>query len=211
MVLGWSRPLQAYRRALDTATRVLLVGAGGVGQAIAVALALAGVGSLAITNRTQAKADDLADRVRGAAPACKWRPEPSLIRPVSILSSMRPPWGQNGQGPLPLDVSRVSAPALGGGRSGGTRIHAAPASGAGAGSRDRAWQRDADAADRDGRGLSRHDRLTQAQGASASVVGVVPGASWGVPTAVPGPCRTTACRRRQTASARTSLPAVRRA
>jgi shikimate dehydrogenase len=60
----------AAHRAIDAATRVLLVGAGGVGQAIAVALALAGVGSLAITNRTQAKADDLAQKVRRAAPTC---------------------------------------------------------------------------------------------------------------------------------------------
>jgi shikimate dehydrogenase len=83
-----------------------------VGQAIAVALALAGVGSLAITNRTQAKADDLADRVRRAAPACKVEAgavvDPAGFDIVINATSL----GQNGQGPLPLDVSRVSAPAL---------------------------------------------------------------------------------------------------
>jgi shikimate dehydrogenase len=67
--VGMVHALTAHR-ALDAATRVLLVGAGGVGQAIAVALALADVGYIAITNRTQAKADDLARRVRRAAPAC---------------------------------------------------------------------------------------------------------------------------------------------
>ncbi len=60
----------AVHRAIDATTRVLLVGAGGVGQAIGVALGLAGVGSLAITNRTQAKADALVQKVRCAAPAC---------------------------------------------------------------------------------------------------------------------------------------------
>ena len=67
--VGMVHALTAHR-ALDAATRVLLVGAGNVGQAIAVALGLAGVGYLAITNRTQAKADTLAHRVRRAAPAC---------------------------------------------------------------------------------------------------------------------------------------------
>jgi shikimate dehydrogenase len=67
--VGMVQALTAHR-ALDARTRVLLVGAGGVGQAIAVALALAGVGSLTITNRTQAKADALAHMVRRAAPTC---------------------------------------------------------------------------------------------------------------------------------------------
>jgi shikimate 5-dehydrogenase len=48
--VGMVQAIMAHR-VLDPATRVLLVGGGGVGQAIAVALALAGVGYLAITNR----------------------------------------------------------------------------------------------------------------------------------------------------------------
>jgi shikimate dehydrogenase len=67
--IGMVKALTA-QRTLDTTTRVLLVGAGGVGRAIAVALALAGVGSVVIVNRTQAKAEDLADTVRRAAPTC---------------------------------------------------------------------------------------------------------------------------------------------
>ena len=99
-------------RALDAATRVLLVGAGGVGQAIAVALGLAGVGCLAITKRTPAKADDLADRVRRATTACTVRAgavfDPADFDIVINATSL----GQNGQGPLPLDVSRVAETAL---------------------------------------------------------------------------------------------------
>jgi shikimate dehydrogenase len=109
--VGMVQAITAHR-ALDAATRVLLVGAGGVGQAIAVALALAGVGSLAITNRTQAKANDLAERVRRAAPACKVETggvrDPAGFDVVINATSL----GQNGQGPLPLDVSRVSETAL---------------------------------------------------------------------------------------------------
>ena len=109
--VGMVQAITAHR-ALDAATRVLLVGAGGVGQAIAVALALAGVGYLAITNRTQAKADDLADRVRRATTACTVEAgavvDPADFDIVINATSL----GQNGQGPLPLDVSRVSETAL---------------------------------------------------------------------------------------------------
>ena len=67
--VGMVRALQA-QRTLDANTRVLLVGAGCTGRAIAVALALAGVSSLVIANRTQAKAEDLADTVRCAVSTC---------------------------------------------------------------------------------------------------------------------------------------------
>ncbi|HEY5868150.1 MAG TPA: shikimate dehydrogenase [Candidatus Tectomicrobia bacterium] len=100
-------------RAIDATTRVLLVGAGGVGQAIGVALALAGVGLLAITNRTQAKADDLVQKVRCAAPACAVETntafDPAGFDIVINATSLG---HGDGQGPLPVDVSRVSATAL---------------------------------------------------------------------------------------------------
>jgi shikimate dehydrogenase len=100
-------------RAIDATTQVLLVGAGGVGQAIGVALALAGVGSLAITNRTQAKADDLVEKVRRAAPACAVETnapfDPADFDIVINATSLGHGYGQ---GPLPIDVSRVSETAL---------------------------------------------------------------------------------------------------
>lgn len=109
--VGMVQAITAHR-ALDAATRVLLVGAGGVGQAIAVALALAGVGYLAITNRTQAKADALAQTVRRAAPTCTVEAssavDPALFDIVINATSL----GQDGQGPLPIEVSRVSGTAL---------------------------------------------------------------------------------------------------
>jgi shikimate dehydrogenase len=109
--VGMVQAITAHR-ALDAATRVLLVGAGGVGQAIAVALALAGVGYLAITNRTQAKPDTLAQTVRRAAPTCTVEAssavDPALFDIIINATSL----GQNGQGPLPIEVSRVSGTAL---------------------------------------------------------------------------------------------------
>ena len=109
--VGMVRAITA-QRALDANSRVLLVGAGGVGRAIAVALALAGVGSLTIANRTVAKAEDLAHTVRQAAPACAVEArnafDPAPFDIVLNATSL----GLNGQGPLPVEVSRVSETAL---------------------------------------------------------------------------------------------------
>jgi shikimate dehydrogenase len=100
------------QRALDANTRVLLVGAGGVGRAIAVALALAGVGYVAITNRTRAKAEDVAHTVRRAAPACMAEAgsafDPAAFDIVINATSL----GLHGEGPLPVEVSRVSGTAI---------------------------------------------------------------------------------------------------
>ena len=102
----------AAQRVLNTGTRVLLVGAGGVGRSIAVAIALAGVGYLAIANRTRVKADDLAYTVRSAAPSCVAESgsvfDPSSFDIVVNATSL----GLNGQGPMPIEVSRVSGTAL---------------------------------------------------------------------------------------------------
>jgi shikimate dehydrogenase len=102
----------APHRTLDAATRVLLVGAGGVGKAIAVALALAGGRALAITNRTPAKAQALAQTVRRAAPACAVEAgaafDPARFDIVVNATSL----GTGGQGPMPIEVSRISETAL---------------------------------------------------------------------------------------------------
>jgi shikimate dehydrogenase len=100
------------QRTLDANTRVLLVGAGGVGRAIAVALAFAGVGYLAIANRTQAKAEDLAYTVQSAAPACVAEAgnafDPTAFDIVINATSL----GLHGEGALPVEVSRISETAL---------------------------------------------------------------------------------------------------
>ncbi len=51
--------------------RVLQLGAGGAGMSIAFSVAEAGASRLAIANRTVAKAEALAERVRDALPACE--------------------------------------------------------------------------------------------------------------------------------------------
>jgi shikimate dehydrogenase len=109
--VGMVKAITAHR-ALDATTRVLLVGAGGAGRAIAVAIALAGVGSLAIANRTRDKADDLAEMVRRAVPACVVEAGTAIDPAAFDLVINAISLGLNGQGPMPVDVSRVSGTAL---------------------------------------------------------------------------------------------------
>jgi shikimate dehydrogenase len=77
-----------------------------------VALALAGVGYLAIANRTVAKAVDLAKTVQLAAPTCVTEAgstyDPGSFDIVINATSL----GLNGQGPMPVEVSSISEKAL---------------------------------------------------------------------------------------------------
>ena len=71
---GYSTDGNGFIRSLTAADislkgkRILLAGAGGAARAIAVSLALAGVSDLVITNRTQKKADNLAELLRSIIP-----------------------------------------------------------------------------------------------------------------------------------------------
>jgi shikimate dehydrogenase len=107
--IGMVEAIQAHR-AIDGSTRVLIAGAGGVGKAIAVALALAGVGYLTITNRTQAKAEALADTVRKVAPACTALASAAAQADGFDVVINATSLGTNGE--MPIDVSRVSPATL---------------------------------------------------------------------------------------------------
>ena len=101
-----------YLHRLDAKTHVLLVGAGGVGRAIGVALALAGVGFLGVENRTRANADALAQTARRAAPRCVVESrsgfDPAEFDIVVNATSL----GLNGEGPMPIDIYQLSGTAL---------------------------------------------------------------------------------------------------
>ncbi|WP_029003271.1 shikimate dehydrogenase family protein [Azorhizobium doebereinerae] len=84
-----------------------LAGAGGAANAIAFALAEAGVSRLTIANRTRAKAEDLAGRLAGAFPALPvtiGTPDPSGHDLVANATSL----GLKDGDPLPLDADRLS-------------------------------------------------------------------------------------------------------
>jgi shikimate dehydrogenase len=87
--------------------RVYLAGAGGAANAIAFALADAGVAELTIANRTVAKAEDLLDRLRQCYPQLPVRlgsAEPSGHELVVNATSL----GLREDDPLPLDAGGLT-------------------------------------------------------------------------------------------------------
>jgi len=91
--------------------RVLLLGAGGAAAAIAHALALAGVGSLTIANRTLSKAREMAERIAASAPGVRVEAgvaDPSGYDMVVNATSL----GMRPDDPLPLDVAKLSSGTL---------------------------------------------------------------------------------------------------
>ncbi|HQS08195.1 MAG TPA: shikimate dehydrogenase [Xanthobacteraceae bacterium] len=85
-----------------------LAGAGGAANAIAFALAQAGISRLTIANRTRAKAEDLAGRLAGPFPNLQvdiGTPDPSGHDLVVNATSL----GLKEGDPLPLDVACLSA------------------------------------------------------------------------------------------------------
>jgi shikimate dehydrogenase len=90
-----------------TGKRVLLVGTGGAGTAIAFNLAEAGVGALVLSNRTTARAEQVAARVTEAFPSASIAvgpPDPAGFDLVINATSL----GMREGDELPLDVSRLS-------------------------------------------------------------------------------------------------------
>ncbi len=60
--------------------RLLIVGAGGVGSAIAASSAAAGVAEMALYDVNAEAADSLADRLKGAIPSSRLRPDRTTLR-----------------------------------------------------------------------------------------------------------------------------------
>jgi len=88
--------------------RALLVGAGGAASAIAFALAHHGVAALTIANRTAAKADALAARVRAAVPAVDVRVGGADARGHDLVVNGTSLGMQVGDA-LPVDVETLEA------------------------------------------------------------------------------------------------------
>lgn len=89
----------------------LVVGAGGVGSAIAASLAKAGVARLALYDPNPAAAQALAERLTGAYPAL--RVQTGSKDPAGFdLVVNASPLGMNAGDPLPMDVSRIDPAAF---------------------------------------------------------------------------------------------------
>jgi shikimate dehydrogenase len=104
---GFVRGMRRKGQLLEGAA-ALVVGAGGVGSAIAASLAAAGVGRIAIYDNNGASADRLRQRLSRHYPALQavpGSPDPSGFDIVVNAT----PLGMQACDPLPIDVSKLSA------------------------------------------------------------------------------------------------------
>ncbi len=86
--------------------KVILAGAGGAASAIAFALADAGVSALTIANRTEARAQDLADRVAAAYPDVTLSTDASAVAAADLVVNATSLGMREGD-PLPLDGAQL--------------------------------------------------------------------------------------------------------
>ena len=94
-----------------TGARALIVGAGGVGSAIAASLAAAGIGSVAIFDLNAASAEGLAQRLRPHYPALDIKLGSNDPAGCDLVVNCTP-MGMNDGDPLPMDVARISPSAF---------------------------------------------------------------------------------------------------
>jgi shikimate dehydrogenase len=104
---GFVRGVQ--RKGLNlTGARVLVVGSGGVGCAIAASLAGAGIASIDLFDVNSASAEALAQRIRTHYPAIEVRTGHNDPAGFELVVNATP-MGMNEGDPLPMDVSRLDA------------------------------------------------------------------------------------------------------
>jgi shikimate dehydrogenase len=107
---GFATGLEAAGHAI-AGRRIFMAGAGGAAAGIGFALAARGARTLAIHNRTAARAEALAARIRASFPACEVRaagPEAGGHDIVVNATSA----GLDPSDPLPCDLSRLAPPAV---------------------------------------------------------------------------------------------------
>jgi shikimate dehydrogenase len=91
--------------------RVLVVGAGGVGSAIAASLAAAGVGAIGLYDARTESADGLGQRLKKHYPAIEVSTGSNDPAGYGVVVNATP-MGMNLGDPLPMDVSRISPDAF---------------------------------------------------------------------------------------------------
>jgi len=103
---GFVRGVQ--RKGFDlTGAKVLVVGSGGVGSAIAASLAGAGIAAITLFDVNTASADALGQRIRTHYPAIDVRTGSNDPAGFDLVVNATP-MGMNDGDPLPLDVSRLA-------------------------------------------------------------------------------------------------------
>ncbi len=104
--VGFARGLKRKGLRLEGAT-CLVVGAGGVGSAIAASLAAEGVRSISLFDVNAASADGLAGRLRRHYPALEVRVASNDPEGYDLVANGTP-LGMKAGDPLPVDVARLS-------------------------------------------------------------------------------------------------------
>ena len=107
---GFVRGVQRKGRKL-TGARALVVGAGGVGSAIAASLAAAGVSAMGLFDASPASADALAGRLRAHYPALSVRTGSNDPDGYDVVVNATPLGMKTGD-PLPVDVARIAPAAF---------------------------------------------------------------------------------------------------
>ena len=105
--VGFVRGLQRKNLRLEGAS-CLVVGAGGVGSAIAAALAAAGPASMVVADNFPASAEGLAARLKQHYPRLDARAGPNDPAGFDLVVNATP-LGMKAGDPLPMDVSRIAA------------------------------------------------------------------------------------------------------
>jgi shikimate dehydrogenase len=105
--VGLVRALQSFGQRLD-GRRVMLLGAGGAGSAIAVSLAAAGAAVLTIFDIKAGRAANLAARVAAAMPGCLARAGEATVAGKDLLINATPVGMAPGDG-LPVPIERLPA------------------------------------------------------------------------------------------------------
>lgn len=103
---GFVRGIQRKGRDLAGA-RVLVVGSGGVGSAIAASLAAAGIGAIGLCDHTPAVAEALAGRLREHYPALEIVTGSNDPAGYDVVVNATPLGMKDGD-PLPMDVARIA-------------------------------------------------------------------------------------------------------
>jgi len=103
---GFVRALRRNDSQVDRA-RALVVGAGGVGSAIAASLASAGAASMALTDTRPAAARALAERLARRFPGLEVRTDSADLAAFDLVVNATP-LGTRDDDPLPIDVARLA-------------------------------------------------------------------------------------------------------
>jgi shikimate dehydrogenase len=90
---------------------VLILGAGGAARGIAVTLLSAGAKEIRFANRTQKRADDLADLLGDAASAVAWADRAGAVDGAALVVNTTS-LGMTGKEPLEMDLSSLSSSAI---------------------------------------------------------------------------------------------------